>query len=94
MRQAGLNASKNKSFKLCPISISKCQHVASLGYSLLSLSLSLSLSQSSSDREASSSTTGLFLRSKTIIMPPKGNRCGGRLQNKHLLRIHKLVAPN
>jgi hypothetical protein len=45
MRQAGLNASKNKSFKLCPISISKCQHVASLGYSLLSLSLSLSLSE-------------------------------------------------
>ncbi len=62
------------------------------------LSLSRSFSQTSSDREASSSSTGLFLRSKTIIMPPKGNRCvsrqAGRLQNKHLLKIHKLAAQN
>jgi hypothetical protein len=90
MRQAGIKASNNKA----------SSYVTSpeASASMLHLSDTLSLSQSSSDSEASSSSTGLFLRSKTIIMPPKGNRCGsrqaGRLQNKHLLTIHKLAAPN
>jgi hypothetical protein len=64
----------------------------------LSLSLSLSLSLRAHQVEKLLLLLGLFLRSKTIIMPPKGNRCGsrqaGRLQNKHLLRIHKLATPN